>query len=77
MSYTGKQITLGDFLYSDQIKKVFELKDAKRICDEVIAPNIEEINVKLGQECDPMYLAYACEFVVNMVEQRGGAFYVH
>lgn len=64
-----RMITLPEFLTDPQIQKVRELKTAKLICDEVIAPNLDEINRKLGQENDPMYLAYACEYVVA---QLGG-----
>jgi len=64
-----RTMTLPDFLTETQIKTVCKLRTAKKICDEVIAPNLDEINRKLGQENDPMYLAYACEHVVA---QLGG-----
>lgn len=40
--------TVGDFLYSDQIEKAFQLgADFKVIHEEIIKPNIEEIRFKL------------------------------
>lgn len=66
-----KQVTLLDFLTEEQITKAVEIYKAggraEFICAELIAPNIEEINKKLGQENDPMYLAYCCEYVLSKV----------
>ena len=62
-----KTVTLHDFLTVDQIEKAIELGAAKAICDEIIEPNINEINQKLGQENDPMYLAYMTEYAVKQV----------
>lgn len=42
-----------------------KLKTAKQIHDEVIKPNISTINKLLGQENDPMYLAYAVEYALG------------
>lgn len=68
-----KQITLPDFLTKEQIEKAHELYVAKAgtpgfaqaVKEILIEPNIEEINRKLGQENDPMYLAYAVEYVFS------------
>lgn len=66
-----KQITLPDFLTDEQIEKARELYMAgtpgfaRAVKDLLIEPNIEEINRKLGQENDPMFLAYAVEYVFN------------
>ena len=66
-------ISMSAFLTDEQIKKVVKIykkepdgRKAQAICDEVIAPNIEAINNKLGQKNDPKYLAYACEHVISM-----------
>lgn len=48
----------------DQIQKIG--LDAGRIEREVIVPNMKEINRKLGQENDSMYLAFC---VVNALNQ--------
>ena len=68
-----KPITIYDFLTPAQIRKALALYNdktakqpfAKRCCEAVIAPNLETINTKLGQENDPMYLAYMVEYVFN------------
>jgi hypothetical protein len=62
-----KSVNLGDFLTDDQITRCIELyPDAHRICSEVIEPNMAEIDRKLGQKNDPMYLSYATCHVINM-----------
>lgn len=60
-------ITIDQFLNEEQIKKAIQLKKAKEICEEIIKPNIETINTMLGQENDPMYLAYATEYVLSQI----------
>lgn len=60
-----KKITLYDFLTDEQIKKAAELKTAAKITAEIIEPNIKAINLKLGQENDPKYLGYLCEYVFS------------
>ncbi len=65
-----KEITIADILTDseiDQARKLYgELKDtntfASRVEDELIRPNIERINKKLGQENDTKYLAYCVEY---------------
>jgi len=63
-----KKICMNDFLTDLEIKKVMKLKKAKLICEEIIKPNLDRINKKLGQENDAMYLAYACEYTVSKTE---------
>lgn len=58
-----KTMTLPDFLTKEQIKRASACKSAKAICELIIKPNMVEINRKLGQENDPMFLSYACEHV--------------
>lgn len=62
-----RRVQLSDFLTESQIKAASTLSTAKRICEQVIVPNLTEINRKLGQENDPMYLAYMCEYVLTIV----------
>ena len=69
----NKTFTLADFLTSKQIneaKKIYDKLDspAKEICQKIIQPNIADINKKLGQENDPMYLAYVCEYVFEQAK---------
>lgn len=63
-----KYVTLPDFLTEAQIAQVLKLKNAKAIREQVIEPNMEEINRKLGQENDATYLAYVCEYVVTRTQ---------
>lgn len=60
-----KQVQIKDFLTEEQLLKAAHLGKAKQICEQIIKPNIEAINKKLGQENDPMYLAYAVEYIVT------------
>jgi hypothetical protein len=68
-----KSVTLPDFLTEDQIEAAItlyeKLKNTGRFANEcakqIIEPNIAEINRKLGQDNDPRYLAYACEYAFN------------
>lgn len=68
-----KSVTLPDFLTDAQIKEVVRIYReggrAAAICDQVIRPNMAEINRKLGQDNDAMFLAYACEYVC--MQSRG------
>lgn len=74
-------VTLPDFLTEEQIKQAVEIYTraltsgemcAPIICREVIEPNMEEINRKLGQENDAMYLAYMCEYALVRSHQTEG-----
>lgn len=62
-----RHVSITEFLTKDQIQEVFHLRTAKLICDKVIKPNISNINQKLGQENDPMYLAYMIEHILNQM----------
>lgn len=64
------KITIDQFLTPAQIKLSANLKTARAICDQVITPNIATINQKLGQENDPMYLAYAVEYVLSLARKE-------
>lgn len=62
-----KTISIGDFLTDNQIKEAEKLGRAKDICEKITKPNIKEINDKIGQENDPMYLAYAIEYALTQL----------
>lgn len=73
-------ITIQDFLTAQQIQEciiIYKSQEtegikslAQRICDKVITPNIVSINRKLQQENDPMFLAYAVEYVLNQSRRK-------
>jgi hypothetical protein len=66
-----KMVKLGDFLSQADINKAQKLyPDVKAICADVIKPQLEEINRKLGQENDPMYLAYAIIYAFESMGAR-------
>lgn len=71
----NRTVTLPDFLTQTEIDKAAEMWKAnnvgyaKRVCQELIAPNMQRINAALGQENDPMYLAYAVEFVIGQASR--------
>lgn len=67
-----KTVSIADFLTPDQIKTAVWLAQggAKAICKHLIEPNLEEINLKLGQENDPMYLAYAVECALQAASKE-------
>lgn len=71
-----KSVRISDFLTDKEIVLAMQmwrgnwLKDGKtyvqRVADKIIIPNIERINKALGQENDPMYLAYCVEYVLGL-----------
>ena len=62
-----RNVSIYDFLTEDQIAECERLyPDVKAINKQVIAPNIDEINRKLGQENDPAFLAYAVHYVISV-----------
>jgi hypothetical protein len=66
-----KTVKLGDFLTDSQIRQCQNLyPDRKRIRDEVILPNMQTINEKLGQENDADYLSYAVIYVFDHMDTR-------
>jgi len=64
-----KKVTINQFLNKEQIEKAKNLKKAKDICAEIIEPNISDINAALGQENDPMYLAYMVEYAISLIKE--------
>lgn len=64
-----KFVKLTDFLTKAQIKKATKLyPDRLLIRNEIIIPDLNSINRKLGQENDADYLSYAVVFAIE--EQR-------
>lgn len=67
-----KTIRLGDMLTDEQVQQCAALyPDRERIRDEVVKPNMVEIDRKLGQENDPDYLSYAIVYVLGEAQRRG------
>jgi hypothetical protein len=60
-----KKVTLNEILTPKQVAAAARCRTAREICDRVVAPNLQEINERLGQENDPMYLAYVIEFALG------------
>lgn len=69
----ARMVSLANFLSDEdviQAEKIFKTDRAnfhKRVQTELIEPNIRRINLDLGQQNDPGYLAYAVEHVFNQV----------
>jgi hypothetical protein len=71
----AKSMSLPDFLTPAQIDSAQALykkykntgRFAAECAKQIMEPNMKEINRKLGQENDPRYLAYACEFVFGQM----------
>lgn len=72
MAKMTQQMILSDFLTEHEIRQVARIYHstknvggtAAQIEIEIIEPNIDRINKKLGRENNPLYLAYACEYVM-------------
>lgn len=58
-----RTITLPDFLTEAQLNRAQQCKSAKEVKEKVIEPAIEEIDRRLGQQNDPMCLAYMVEHI--------------
>jgi len=78
---SNRIVAISDFLTEEQINRVVVIyrstkgtgRTAREIRDKVIEPNLHEINNKLGQMNDPLYLAYACESALTLAEKNGGS----
>ena len=64
-------ISLNKFLTVSEIRLARKLWNenangsyAAKVAEQIIKPNILRINQLLGQENDPMYLAYAIEYAM-------------
>lgn len=61
-----KNVKISDFLSNSQMRACVRLgPDVIAIENQIITPNIAEINHKLGQENDPAYLAYVVHFCIT------------
>jgi hypothetical protein len=73
-----KKVLITDFLTADEIKQAVAMYTARprhqsyarAVCEAIIRPNLQRINRALGQENDPMYLAYAVEYVMGEAERE-------
>lgn len=73
-----KLVRIGDFLTDEQIRKARLVQKTapptrlhKWLVEQIIRPNMAEINAKLGQENDEDYLAYAVEYAMTMAGKQG------
>jgi hypothetical protein len=68
-----RTVTLSQFLTGAEIQRAVDMWNSGTrcsdythdVCEEIIRPNIDRINRALGQENDPMYLAYLVTYVVT------------
>ena len=78
-----KSVRITDFLNEEQWERAVAIWNellknprppsfAQRVCDEITAPNIAEINRMIGQENEPKFLAYFIEYIF-IQSSRGGA----
>lgn len=75
-----KRVNLTDFLTQAQIEQAAALYSAHKgfvgsafineVVEKIIAPNLLEINRKLGQDNDARYLAYATGYILSQVQGR-------
>lgn len=71
----SKQVTIGQFLTEAQIIAALAIwrRDRanfrRRVVVEIIKPNMDEINRKLGQDNSPEFIGYALEYVFSKGEQ--------
>lgn len=64
-------IRITDMLTDEQVQQCIALyPNRERIRDEVVKPNMAEIDRKLGQENDPDYLSYAIMYVLGEAQRR-------
>lgn len=64
--------TMSQFLTAEQIQQALQLKTAKAIHEQIIEPNLAQINEKIGQENNAVYLAYLCEHIIGLVFRATG-----
>jgi hypothetical protein len=64
-----KKVTLLDFLTPAEIEEARKMKSASEIKRKIIDPNLRRINAALGQQNDPMYLAYMVEYVLTALKK--------
>lgn len=74
------QISIGQILTDSEVEKAVEIYKsesthgfAKKVADQIIRrPQLARINATLGQQNDPMYLAYCLEYAIIVAITRGG-----
>ena len=67
----SRSIILSDFLSMSQLDRAKRLlPDREAIRDQVILPNMAEINRKLDQENDPDYLSYLVVYALQIGARR-------
>lgn len=59
-----ERFSLPDILTEEELKQIIELKDRRRVRDEILAPIMERINATLGQENNLEFMAMAVEFIM-------------
>lgn len=64
-----KKVALLDFLTPAEIEQARKLKSASEIKRKIVDPNLRRINAALGQQNDPMYLAYMIEYVLTALKK--------
>lgn len=77
-SATRRLIRIADFLTKPQIAAASRLWKQRTnttafrrdVIDEILIPNMNEINRKLGQPNLPDYLAYVLEYVFNEMDGK-------
>lgn len=69
-----KMVKLSDFLTDSQIASAVKIgqdysadltKMVTKLEKDIMRPNIEQINAKLGQKNDPRYMAYMAAYVFS------------
>ena len=66
-----RTIRLGDMLTDEQVQRCCALYPSReRIRDEIVKPNMADIDRRLGQENDADYLSYAIVYVLREVIDR-------
>jgi hypothetical protein len=73
-------VIIADFLTVKQIQQCIKIykqcvkegvNPHKRILHEVIWPNMEQIDAKIGQKNDPGYIAYSVEYAIAISGKVG------
>ena len=64
-------LTAAQIYEADNLFKVYGDRAVAKIQALVIEPNLATINVKLGQENDARYLAYAVVYVLTQTQESG------
>lgn len=74
MTEQRKMVSIKDFLTDDQIRQAMKIgqdyahdmtKMTNKLEEQVIKPNISEINRKLGQPNDTRYMAYLLTYALT------------